>query len=539
MPKKLPPEWTYNFSFPLCGIDLSRAFSDQQPRQMPDNDYGKTTRLAVNVRAYEPHTDRSRGGTRFGLARYISSPVVSGWLIQELAVVVGTGFTPPGGTVQTSQSGRVVTLVAVSQGQIYTAVPGSSSWTVATNGTTSSPPLNYTGVVQSTSLNQQLWFADGAHWCRVDPPTNTVLPWTASAGTLPVDVRGNLPRLIATWRGRMVLSGLIYDPQNWFMSRVSSPTDFDYFPALISPDQAICGNNSPLGLVGDVVTCLIPYSDDVLIAGGDHTIYLFNGDPMAGGQIDRVSDAIGMAWGAPWAKDPYGTVYFLSNKMGIYSLVPGQKPQRISQPIEQVVAAYNTGQMTVRMLWDDRFQGLHVFFTWTVAAAATTHLFWDWRTGGWFLDQFANNNHNPLAVCVFDGNLPDDRVGLIGSWDGYVRFFSADATTDDGTPIAWTVVLGPLNTKDLDELNLKALQAELGSDSGDVSFSVHLGATAESALARAAVESGTWKSGRNLSSPVRKSGHAIYVRLSGTTRAAMEKIRATLAGGGKIRRRGA
>ncbi len=439
---------------------------------------------------------------------------------------------------QLSQSGRVVTLVAVSRGNVYTAQPGDVAWTTPTNTTGDDPPLNFTGVVFSAVNNQKLYFADGVNWVRFDPLINTVERWSASAGALPVDSQNNTPRLICTWRGRTVLSGLLYDPQNWFMSRIGDPTDFDYAPTLTSPDQAVAGNNAPQGFVGDIITSLIPYSDDVLVFGGDHSIYTMSGDPLAGGQIDLVSDTIGMAWGMPWAKDPYGNLFFVSNRMGIYTMVPGQQPQRISQQIDQELQPVNTGTKSIRLAWDDRFQGLHVFVTTLANPAAETHWFWEARAQAWWKQTFGNDDHNPIAVCNFDGNRPDDRAILIGSWDGYVRTFDEDATDDDGTAISSSVVIGPLNTKNMDEILCKELQAVLATGSGSVTYSVYVGATAEGALSSTAVQSGTWQAGRNLSNLVRRAGHAVYVKITSTNQWAMEQVRCLIQTLGKVRRRG-
>jgi hypothetical protein len=476
------------------------------------------------------------------LKQYIPSPIVAGWVVQDMNVLVGVGYPPPGGHMQFSSSGRVVTLVAVSQGNVYTANAGDTSWSTPTNGTSplATPPLNYSGIVFSTPLNQKLWFADGVNWVYYDPSVNTVFTWAATQGTLPADSAGNTPRLICTWRGRMVLSGLLLDPQNWFMSAVTDPTNWQYFPTSITPTQAVAGNNSPLGLIGDVVTGLIPYSDDTLIVLGDSTIYQMSGDPMSGGQIDRITDEIGGAWGAAWTKDPYGAIYFVSNKTGIYKMTPGQgEPQRISQQIEQLLQTYDTGNTTIRLLWSDKYQGLHVFLTPTSAPAVSQHLFWEWRSGAWWQDQLGNPNQDPLCCCVFDGNLPGDRVALIGSWDGYVRYFDTGATTDDGWPVASSVLIGPLTTKNLDDLLLKDLQAVLGETSGAVSYAVYVGSSAEKAINTTPVATGTWGAGRNLNTQVRRSGHGIYVQLSSTVPWAMEVIRARLSGLGKVRRRGA
>lgn len=522
--------------FPKCGIDVSQAFSAQPNRPGWEGEYARTTPLGVNVRGWEALTNRVRGGVRMGLSKYL--PVRPGnvpWVSQDLNTITTTGSSP----VQTSQSGRVVNLVTVSQGNVFYTVPGAGFWTQAVNMASQTPPLNFSGLVYSAANQQKLYYADGIAYVYFDPIAGTVNDWktSSSGGQLPIDSKGNTARLIATWRGRTVLSGLIFDPQNWFMSAVGDPTNFNYSPQSVTPAQAIAGNNSPLGLIGDAVTTLIPYSDDVLMMGGDHTIWMFNGDPMAGGQIDLVSDAIGMAWGIPWCKDPFGTIYFVSNKTGIYTLVPGQQPQRISQPIEQLLHSIDTGQNGIRLLWSDRYQGLHVFITPLAAPAPAIHFFYEARSNSWWQDVFANNNHNPLCCCTYDGNSPTDRVPLIGSWDGYVRAVDA-AVNDDGTPINSAVLIGPLLTPNLDELLLKDIQGILGETSGQVNYAVFVGSTAEKALQSTPVAIGTWNAGRNLSSFTRFSGHAIYLLLSSTNSWAMESVRVRIAGLGKVRRRG-
>jgi hypothetical protein len=74
--------------FPAAGLDLSDAFSTQKPRQLPDGQYYRSTPIAQNVRAYDPVTDRLRGASRPGLAKYLPAAVVEAWIVQELAVIV-------------------------------------------------------------------------------------------------------------------------------------------------------------------------------------------------------------------------------------------------------------------------------------------------------------------------------------------------------------------------------------------------------------------------------------------------------------------
>lgn len=547
-----------DWHFPKCGIDRAAAFNKQPNRPVPNTGvYARTTRAGINVRTWEQATTRERGCSRPGMVKWIATPPglplpspgpdddpqsanpLGAFVIQSLEVLVATGYTPSGShAVQNSQSGRVVTLVAVSLGQVFWALPGDTTWSTAVNNTGESPPLNITGIVYQTSHSQKLWFVDGVNYVTYDPKANSLTTWTATAGQLPFDTGGNFARLICTWRGRIVLSGLLDDPQNWFMSAVGDPTNWDYGVGSVTSTQAEAGNNSPLGLIGDTITALIPYSDDILIFGGDHTIYMMSGDPMSGGQIDLVSDTIGMAWGMPWCKDPYGTIYFFSNRTGIYSLTPGNKPVRISQGIEQLLFGIDTGSNGIRMAWDDRTQGIHVFITPLVSPRATRHLFYEVRVGAWWVDTFANTGLDPLAVAVLDGNESDDRVILLGCWDGFVRALSPTATDDDGYPINSSVFIGPILTPALDDLTIKDLTAVMGDLAEDVTFSIYAGRTAEEAVNNPPRFVGEWKAGRNYTNGIRVSGHALYLKISSSRPWAMEQIRARLSQRGKIRRRG-
>lgn len=527
--------------FPKAGIDKSGPFGRQPVRPgKAQGEFFRTTPVGQNVRGFDAILSRDRGGMRPGITKFIATQVNGVlWIVQHLSSMVTT--IEGALTVQLSQSGRVVYVLAVSQGKVKVATPDAVEWGAVANNTGEEPEMNFTGPMQSAPNNQKMYFVDGINYTYYAPKTNSMELWTTTAGTggsLPRDEDDNTARLICTWRGRTVLSGLLKDPQNWFMSKVSDPHDFEYFPAAPSAVDAVAGNNAGLGLIGDVVTALIPYNDDILVFGGDHTIFMMRGDPAAGGQIDLVSDSIGIAFGEAWAKDPYGNIYFFSNKCGIYRFVPGQiQPVRLSQGIETLVQEVDTGRNIVRMIWNDRFQGVHVFVTRSAEPTATTHYFWEMRTNAWWTDVFANTNHNPICAAALDGNDPNDRRLLIGSWDGYVRMLDHTATTDDGTAIDSAVIIGPILTQEHDEMLLKELQAVLALGSAAVTFAIHVGDTAEQALAATATVTGTWAASRNNVSPIRRSGHAIYIKLTCADRWAMESIRACFAGRGKVRRR--
>jgi len=404
-----------------------------------------------------------------------------------------------------------------------------------TNGTVAMS--SSASVVFSDVNGLYVYFVDGTQYKRFNTVNRAMESWTASNGSLPIDTLYETCRLICTWRGRTVLSGLRGDPQNWFMSAVDNPRNWDYAPSPTVATQAVAGNNAEAGLVGDLINCLIPYSDDLLIFGCDHSIWVMRGDPMAGGQIDRVSDTIGMAWGRPYCKDPTGAVYFFGSRGGVYRMAPGGAPERISQPIEERLADIDLSTTVVRMAWDDRQQGCHLFLTPTTSTTETTHYWFDQRSQAWWADQFGNTDHNPKSVYVFDGDTPSDRVVLLGSWDGYLRMLDTAATDDDGTDIDSYVYFGPMNGETGEVLHLKELKALMAETSGNVTWSVHTGSSEELAFAADATSNGTWTAGDNRFDLVMRAGQAIYVKASANTTWAMEMLMARIEELGATRRR--
>lgn len=436
-------------------------------------------------------------------------------------------FATTGGTVQLSQSGRLVSLLAVSQGVVKVMNPGDESWTATTNNSGEEPPLNFTGVMDSTPHLQKMYYADGINYVYYDPVTNSVELWEAdTAGTIPSGADGNVGRLLATWRDRVLIAGIYDEPHNIFASAVGDAHDFDYSPVDPSPTQAWALNLADQGQVGDVITGLCPWSDDVLVVFCDHSVYLIRGDITAGGEIDEVSDKIGCAFGRAWCKAPDGTVYWVSNRSGIWSMVPGNPPQRVSTKIDNLLMDLDMGRNIFRMAYDDRRQEIRLFITWVDNPQETTHFTLELRPQAWWKDTFADDDMNPLCVCEFDGNDPGDRVILLGCWDGYVRKVDHHAETDDGVPIESEVLLGPLLTSNTDEVKLTSLQGVFGLGSGEVNYDILVGRTAEEALSATAVSPGVFQEARGYNEFVNRSGHALYVRLSSTKKWAMEMIRA-------------
>ncbi len=102
-------------------------------------------------------------------------------------------------------------------------------------------------MVNAVEYFQKMYFVDGENYKVYEPEESaaighagTISDWNAENGDLPggdgstgvngsgtSDGNARCP-IIATWLGRIVLSGKGDDPQNWFMSAVGDPLDWDY-----------------------------------------------------------------------------------------------------------------------------------------------------------------------------------------------------------------------------------------------------------------------------------------------------------------------
>lgn len=458
--------------WPVNGIDSHSGFTHQSPGTCAD---------ALNVRGYDPTNSCLRGAQRCGISKYLS-PQLSGTNpiqnIEHLSVAAFDAYS------QTSVA-RTLAGVAVSNGTVKSFTRG-GSFTLATNGTSA---LNaFTPYMGSAILFSRVYYADGVHWKYWDAPTNTVTAMVAGAGSLPADSGGNAPRLICQWRGRLVWSGLPLDPQNWFMSRQFDPLDYDYNPNVVTSansQQAVAGNNTEAGQVPDIVTCLIAYSDDLLLFGGDHSIWQMTGDPAAGGNMDRISDTVGICFGSPWCKDCFGTVYFFGSRGGLYSVHPSEggtaAPVRISgQKVDEQLLNVDLSNNIVRMVWDDRFQTVMIFIT-PLDGTATYNWCYDIRNQAFWKDQFVDASFNPTSVHLMDGDLPADRVVLLGGRDGYIRMIDTSAENDDGQAISSYVLLGPIQSGS-QRLRLRELRTVLGMNSDPVTLELFAGSSVEAAF---------------------------------------------------------
>ena len=408
-------------------------------------------------------------------------------------------------------------------------------WTdITSGGDLVTPALERNApVIFSAQLGTDLFFADGRSAKYYKSSDRSISAWTPTAGTLPIDSSSKRPTLIENWRGRIVMSATEADPSEWYMSKVGDAFDWEYGPDTITEIQAVAGVNSPAGKAPDVIRCIIPVSDDILIFGCDHSIWQMTGDPMLGGRLDEIIDGVGTPWGRPWCRGTSGEFYVFGTRGGVFRGVPGQGVQKITEGrFEERMNGINLNTNLVRLVWNERERGVHVFVTpLTVGDTSSENYFYDVRSDSWWIDKFSGaSTHDSRAVHVFDGDDAHDRAVLLGGADGYIRKWDVTAKDDDGTAISSHVYLGPILPSSLGTVNVNEIRMQLAKGSSDVTLSVFRGNNAEDAYNQAsALYSATFSAGRNVSERRRVQGHAVYLKLSNTTLAetwAMELLQA-------------
>ena len=336
---------------------------------------------------------------------------------------------------------------------------------------------------------------------------------------------GSRCSLIAVWGGRIVLSGLDTDPNNIFMSAVGDPFDFDYSPETQTVTQAVAGSvTSGFGKNPDIVTALIPYTDDVLLIGGTHSIRRFLGNPADGGINVSVTDITGVAYGSAWCQSPEGIIYFFGSRGGVYRIDPENGiPNRLTaMTIDERLADIDLNANLVTLEWDDRAIAVRVYIT-PADGTKATHYVWDVRNEAWWPFTYANPEHNPMAVHLLSGNTVEERRILEYGQDGYIRFSDVDSESDDGSPIESFVYLGPFSATMFVEL-----AASLREGSNTVTWEFCSASSLERALTAVPRQTGRIISGRNGSQWPRAFVERGYLRLSATGPWALEHITAAV-----------
>lgn len=322
----------------------------------------------------------------------------------------------------------------------------------------------------SAVLFQKLYVTNGFQVLVYDPALNQMSKIESKSSGSPTERWS----LISSWRGRLVLARGLTQPHNWIMSAIGDPTDWDLFPPVVNPGQAVAGTISRAGLVPDIINSVIPYNDDLLLFGGDRSIFRLTGDPMSNGQMDLVTDVVGIAFGRAWDKDPQGNLYFLSSRGALYVMPPGRQIRELSLgKFEQRLSSINFSKSYTQLIWNDVDRTLHIFtfpFGQQVGSPSLgyplRHFRYERDSSAFWEDSYVGV---PTCAAISDSDSPSDRALLIGFVDNYVRKWDNSASDDDGSPIDSYVTFGPFGSQD-SQLRMSMIKAILADNQGGVNI---------------------------------------------------------------------
>lgn len=485
----------FELDIPFSGLVVAHGY-EKQPKG--------TSPSLQNVRLFDSHTGRRRLSKRPGLVKYASTQVAT-TPVQNLIQYIYASDTDGTG----AQVRRTTTNLAVINGDLF-KFNGTSVGAITSGGGSLLSTTRHQ--IFSARLFGDVFFVDGTNNKKYVGSTDTASSWTATtAGTLPTGAR-----LIEMWRGRIVLSGIASEPHNWYLSRLGDAYDWDVSPDPIDATMPVAGNSSDVGEIGDVVTSMIPYSDDMLIFGCDHSIWVMSGDPADGGRIDNVSETVGMAWGRPWCTTPEKTVYFMGSRGSVYRFIPGQSiPERVtSQTIDELLATVDLQSTIIRMAHDDRQQTVHLWLTTIGGTTPDTHYVYDIRNDAWLVDVYGHYGLDPSAVMVMDGDDPDDRCIILGGRDGKIRKIGYTEVNDDGYAIDSYCWLPPVYFKNYPTCILKEMEVITGKNTDSLTVSTHAADLAEDALTANPAYSRTFGPGDNYLERRRAVGTHIWTKLA-------------------------
>lgn len=342
-----------------------------------------------------------------------------------------------------------------------------------------------------------------------DPLLNTITIMTATAGQVPT---GN--PLICRYLDRLVMAGAEIAPHVWYMSRQGDPLDWGY--AQEDSRRAVAGTASEAGVPGTAITALIPHSDDYLIMGCRNEIWRLRGDPAFGGQLDSLSQAVGIIGRNAWCLGPAGELIFLSLD-GIYVLAPGGSsyPEALSRDkLPREFLNLDPNIVTVSLEYDVHGRGVHIFLT-ADSSNSRSHWWLDWERKTFWPVSF-DSDHEPTATCAVQGVAIEDSGVILGGRDGTLRRPSELASTDSGVAFEPYVELGPI-ALGADGLtgSILTMSAEIAEGSGDVTWATHPALTFESTESAPESDTGTFVAGLNATVRPACGGQAVMIKLTG------------------------
>lgn len=331
-------------------------------------------------------------------------------------------------------------------------------------------------VPTAASFNRKFYAVDGVDEIIINPATNTSSDWATAVtdGTLP-----SATRLVAAFRGSMYLAATDSDPTIWYKSRTLDPLDWDY-GADPQVSTAVAGNNGEVGQPADAITALVPYSDDYLVFGMARSLGVLEGDPGYGGQFQIVSNEAGIVGPRSYCFDDRGNLYFVGAG-GLYRMFRGQfdpepvGPRKLRRELEEI----DTSTHLIQMAFRPSDRTVRIYITPADGETVGTHIVYDTRTDGFFLDQIPLE-FGPWSIEQTMGVADINRNIILGGNDGYIRRPDDSALSDDGTAIrAYVEIPVPEEFLGLSESICQELQFVMGAGGSGVQWAWFVGDSPE------------------------------------------------------------
>lgn len=339
-----------------------------------------------------------------------------------------------------------------------------------------------------------LYIADPTAVRTYTPGTDTLATLTATGG------KGSVPTgtpLIQRYRDRIALAGAPASPHIWYLSRQGDPQDWLYTDT--DEGAAVAGTTSAAGKIGEPILAMAAWQDDVLLFGCTNSLWALRGDPTAGGRMFSVSEKVGVMDKGAWCFGPSGEFIFLSSD-GLYVLPPeaAGRAQPVSRDkLPKELRHVDRAIYTVLMAYDHEFRGVHIYLT-AEDQRKGRHWWVEWPDAT-FWPVALPNAQEPTAILEFLGDDSTQNAVILGGRDGYTRRYSDDSESDGGDEIVSYVLYGPIRggTDNYHDGVVAEIWGTLAQNSGQVTWSIHPGETAEESVTATAQESGSWSAGRN------------------------------------------
>ena len=170
------------------------------------------------------------------------------------------------------------------------------------------------------------------------------------------------------------------------------------------------------------------------------------------------------------------------------------------------------------MAYDGSDQSIHLYLT-PRGGLPGAHWVVDWGTRG-FVKYVIHGDYQP---CVVGPSCAG--TFLLGGMDGYLRKYDLDAANDDGVAVTSEVMIGPFPLAPPGyEGVVHAIRGLLGELSGNVTWELYVGDSAEAAYRADAAATGTFTSGRGYSTYPMRKGAAAILKLTATGRWELESV---------------